>query len=185
MLKKKVYYFFHNFLFILSYVHHFPGQRNTFKRQGFRGAYFRSFSHDLRSPERDTTAHACRFSCFFCAAYGLLLTQTRTQCSNSASRAIAMLEKSAKISPNACAVVSLSDEHGHAENSYIFVNDATFAFGACGLSAHTAPIKMAIANHVEQPFAQNHHLPESKCMFVRLFRQTFGRFSLVQRIISL
>ena len=31
-----------------------------------------------------------------------------------------------------------------------FVNDTTFAFGACGLSAHTAPIKMAIANHVEQ-----------------------------------
>ena len=46
----------------------------------------------------------------FCAAYGLLLTQTRTQCSNSASRAIAMLEKSAKISPNACAVVSLPGE---------------------------------------------------------------------------
>ena len=61
-----------------------------------------------------------------------------------------MLEKSAKISPNACAVVSLPDEHGHAENSYIFVNDATFAFGACGLSAHTAPIKMVIATHVEQ-----------------------------------
>ena len=37
-----------------------------------------------------------------------------------------MLEKSAKISPNACAVVSLPDEHGHAENSYIFVNDADF-----------------------------------------------------------
>ena len=36
------------------------------------------------------------------------------------------------------------------ENSYIFVNDATFAFGACGLSAHTAPIKMVIATHVEQ-----------------------------------
>ena len=57
------------------------------------------------------------------------------------------------------------------------VNDATFAFGACGLSAHTAPIKMAIANHVEQPFAQNHHLPESKCRSLRLCGQTFGRFS--------
>ena len=39
---------------------------------------------------------------------------------------------------------------GHTQNSYIFVNDATFAFGACELSAHTAPIKMAIATHVEQ-----------------------------------
>ena len=38
-----------------------------------------------------------------------------------------MLEKSAKISPNAWAVVSLPDEHGHAENSYIFVSDADFA----------------------------------------------------------
>ena len=108
------------------------------------------FPHDRHSPGRDTTAQACRFSCFFCAAYGLLLTQTRTQCSNSASRAIAMLEKSAKISPNAWAVVSLPDEHCHAENSYIFANDLVLAFGACGLSAHTAPIKMAIATHVEQ-----------------------------------
>ena len=104
-------------------MHHFPGQRNTFQRQGFRVAYFRSFSHDLRSTERDTTVQACRFSCFFCAAYGLLLTQTLTQCSNSASRAIAMLEKSAKISPNAWAVVSLSNECGHVENSYVFIND--------------------------------------------------------------
>ena len=61
-----------------------------------------------------------------------------------------MLEKSAKNSPNAWAVVSLPDEHGHAENSYIFANDLVLAFGACGLSAHTAPIKMAIATHVEQ-----------------------------------
>ena len=38
-----------------------------------------------------------------------------------------MLEKSAKISPNAWAAVSLPDEHGHAENSYIFSNDADFA----------------------------------------------------------
>ena len=68
------------------------------------------FPHDRHSPRRDTTVQACRFSCFFCAAYGLLLTQTRTQCSNSASRATAMLEKSAKISPNAWTVVSLSGE---------------------------------------------------------------------------
>ena len=108
------------------------------------------FPHDRHSPGRDTTAQACRFSCFFCAAYGLLLTQTRTRCSNSASRAIAMLEKSAKISPNAWAVVSLPDKCGHAENSYIFANDLVLAFGACGLSAHTTPIKMAIATHVEQ-----------------------------------
>ena len=27
-----------------SHVHRFPGQRNTFKRQSFRIAYFRSFS---------------------------------------------------------------------------------------------------------------------------------------------
>ena len=108
------------------------------------------FPHDRHSPGRDTTAQACRFSCFFCAAYGLLLTQTRTQCSNSASRAIAMLEKSAKISPNAWAVVSLPDEHGHTENSYIFSKDVMLTFGACGLSAHTAPIKMKIATHVEQ-----------------------------------
>ena len=109
------------------------------------------FPHGLRSTERDTPVQACRFSCFFCAAYGLLLTQTRTQCSNSASRAIAMLEKSAKISPNACAVVSLPDKCGHAENSYIFANDLVLAFGACGLSAHTTLINMAIATHVEQP----------------------------------
>ena len=84
------------------------------------------FPHDLRSPGRDTTAQACRFSCFFCAAYGLLLTQTRTQCSNSASRAIAMLEKTAKISPNVCAGISLSNECGHVENSYVLINDANF-----------------------------------------------------------
>ena len=39
---------------------------------------------------------------------------------------------------------------GHAENSYIFANAIMLAFGACGLSAHTAPIKMAIATHIEQ-----------------------------------
>ena len=81
------------------------------------------FPHDRHSPRRDTTVQACRFSCFFCAAYGLLLTQTRTQCSNSASRAIAMLEKTAKISPNVCAGISLSNECGHVENSYVFIND--------------------------------------------------------------
>ena len=81
------------------------------------------FPHDHHSPGRDTTAQECRFSCFFCAAYGLLLTQTRTQCSNSASRAIAMLEKTAKISPNVCAGISLSNECGHVENSYVFIND--------------------------------------------------------------
>ena len=81
------------------------------------------FPYDRYSSERDTTAQACRFSCFFCAAYGLLLTQTRTQCSNSASRAIAMLEKSTKISPNVCAGIFLSNECGHVENSYVFIND--------------------------------------------------------------
>ena len=90
------------------------------------GRLLPEFSHGLCSPERDTTAQACRFSCFFCAAYGLLLTQTRTQCSNSASRAIAMLEKSAKISPNVCAGISLSNECGHVENSYVLINDANF-----------------------------------------------------------
>ena len=84
------------------------------------------FPHDRHSPGRDTTAQACRFSCFFCAAYGLLLPRTRALRSNSASRAIAMLEKSAKISPNACAVVSLPDKRGHAENSYVFINNTTF-----------------------------------------------------------
>ena len=47
-------------------------------------------------------------------------------------------------------MVSLPDEHGHAENSYIFSKDVMLTFGACGLSAHTAPIKMKIATHVEQ-----------------------------------
>ena len=122
-------------------MHRFPGQRNTFKPQGFWVAYFRSFLHDHFSSGRDTTAQACRFSCFFCAAYGLLLTQTRTRCSNSASRAIAMLEKSAKISPNACAVVSLPNKCGHAENSYIFANDVMLVLGTCVLSAHTASVK--------------------------------------------
>ena len=41
-------------------------------------ASFRSFLYDRHSPGRDTTTQACRFSCFFCAAYGLLLPQTRT-----------------------------------------------------------------------------------------------------------
>ena len=68
------------------------------------------FPHDRHSPRRDTAVQACRFSCFFCAAYGLLLPRTRALRSNSASRAIAMLEKSAKISPNARTVVSLSGE---------------------------------------------------------------------------
>ena len=117
---------FYQSLFVGSYVHRFFIRRSTFQRQGFRVTYFRSFSHDRHSPGRDTTAQACRFSCFFCAAYRLLLTQTRTQCSNSASRAIAMLEKSAKISPNACAVVSLPDKRGHVENSYIFLYFAVF-----------------------------------------------------------
>ena len=107
------------------------------------------FPHDRHSPGRDTTAQACRFSCFFCAAYGLLLTQTRTQCSNSASRAIAMLEKYAEISPNAWAVVSLPDKRGHAENSYIFSKDVMLTFGVCGLFAHITPVKVT-AVHVEQ-----------------------------------
>ena len=149
---------------------HFPTAR-------FSGHLLPEFFHDRLSSERDIPAQACRFSCFFCAAYGLLWTQTRTRCSNSASRAIAMLEKSAKISPNAWAVVSLPDEHGHTENSYIFSKDVMLTFGACGLFAHAAPIKMAIANHVEQPFAQDNHLPKSKCRSLRLCGQTFGRFS--------
>ena len=89
-------------------MHHFPGQRYTSQRHSFGSISSGVFPHDRHSPGRDTTSQACRFSCFFCAAYGLLLPQTRTQCSNSASRAIAMLEKSAKISPNACEMVSLS-----------------------------------------------------------------------------
>ena len=56
------------------------------------------------------------------AAYRLLYKQTRTRCSNSASRAIAMLEKTAKIFPNVCAGISLSNECGHVENSYVFIN---------------------------------------------------------------
>ena len=98
------------------------------------------------SPERDTTAQACRFSCFFCAAYELLLTQTRTQCSNSASRAITLLEKSAKISPNAWTVVSRSGECRSCRKLLHFCK----RYNVCGLFAHTAPIKMAIATHVEQ-----------------------------------
>ena len=49
---------------------------------------------------------------------------------------------------------------GHVENSYIFLYFAVFSclpvnhtkseFGACGLFAHVAPVKMAIATHVEQ-----------------------------------
>ena len=35
-----------------------------------------------------------------------------------------MLEKSAKISPNVWVVVSLPGEHGHAENSYIYIDFA-------------------------------------------------------------
>ena len=81
-----------------------------------------------------------------------------------------MLEKSAKISPNAWVMVSLPGEHGHAENSYIFANDVTLTFGACGLFAHTAPIKMAIANYVEQPFAQNDYLSEIKVQISPLVR---------------
>ena len=61
------------------------------------GGLLPEFFHARLSSERDIPAQACRFSCFFCAAYRLLLTQTRTQCSNSASRAIAMLANPAKI----------------------------------------------------------------------------------------
>ena len=104
------------------YVHHFPGQRSRIPTARL-GWLLPEFFHDRLSSERDIPAQACRFSCFFCAAYGLLLTQTRASRSNSASRAIAMLEKSAKISPNAWAVVSLSNECGHVENSYVFIND--------------------------------------------------------------
>ena len=39
-----------------------------------------------------------------------------------------MLEKAAKISPNAWVVVSLPEEHGHAENSYIFPYFAIFSY---------------------------------------------------------
>ena len=60
-----------------------------------------------------------------------------------------MLEKSAKISPNGWAVVSLPDEHGHAENSYIFSKDVMLTFGVCGLFAHITPVKVT-AVHVEQ-----------------------------------
>ena len=97
------------FLFFGLYVHRFPGQRDRIPTARL-GWLLPEFFHDRLSSERDIPAQACRFSCFFCAAYGLLLPQTRTQCSNSAPRAIAMLEKSAKISPNACAVVSLLGE---------------------------------------------------------------------------
>ena len=36
----------------------FPVTGTDSQPQGFRVAYFRSFSHDLRSPERDTTVQA-------------------------------------------------------------------------------------------------------------------------------
>ena len=49
---------------------------------------------------------------------------------------------------------------GHAGNSFVFLHFAVFScltvnhtkseFGACGLFAHVAPVKMAIATHVEQ-----------------------------------
>ena len=106
-------------------MHHFPGQRSKVPTARLEWL-LPEFFHDRLSSERDIPAQACRFSCFFCAAYGLLLTQTRTQCSNSASRAIAMLEKSAKNSPNVCAGISLSNECGHVENSYVLINDANF-----------------------------------------------------------
>ncbi|MDO5390053.1 MAG: hypothetical protein Q4F24_03025 [Eubacteriales bacterium] len=67
-----------------------------------------------------------------------------------------MLEKSAKISPNACAVVSLPDEHGHAENSYFFLYFVIFSSLTInntkffGRFAHVAPVK-ATAIRVEQP----------------------------------
>ena len=105
-------------------MHHFPGQRSRIPTARL-GWLLPEFFHDRLSSERDIPAQACRFSCFFCAAYGLLLTQTRTRCSNSASRAIAMLEKTAKISPNVCAGLSLSNECGHVENSYVFAGHGT------------------------------------------------------------
>ena len=150
-------------------MHRFSWSTKHFPPAGVGGLLPEFFSCPS-SFERDTTAQACRFSCFFCAAYGLLLTQTRTWCSNSASRAIAMLEKTVKISPNVCAGISLSNECGHVENSYIFSKDVMLTFGACGLSAHTAPIKMAIANYVEQPFAQNDYLSEIKVQISPLVR---------------
>ena len=106
-------------------MHRFSWSTKHFPPAGV-GGLLPEFFHDRLSSERDIPAQACRFSCFFCAAYGLLLTQTRTWCSNSASRAIAMLEKTVKISPNVCAGISLSNECGHVENSYVLINDANF-----------------------------------------------------------
>ena len=143
IIKLKSEYF--NSLFVGLYVHRFSGQRDRIPTARL-GWLLPEFFHDRLSSERNIPAQACRFSCFFCAAYGLLLTQTRTQCSNSASRAITLLEKSAKISPNAWTVVSRSGECRSCRKLLHFCK----RYNVCGLFAHTAPIKMAIATHVEQ-----------------------------------
>ena len=134
------------------------------------------FPHDRHSPGRDTTAQACRFSCFFCAAYGLLLTQTRTRCSNSASRAIAMLEKTAKISPNVCAGISLSNECGHVENSYVFINDTDgriWGRSCVQLSPNKRQCQQIRTAHLHKSITFHNQ----KCGYLRFRGQTFGRFS--------
>ena len=82
------------------YVHHFSGQRNTFKRQGwvwcFRTAICTGEAFHIKC---DLSACAGNLLIFLfgCAAYGLLFKQTRALRSNSVFKAIAMLAKPAKI----------------------------------------------------------------------------------------
>ena len=90
----------HNSLFFGMYVHHFPGQRNTFKRQGlawgFRTAICTGEAFRIKC---DLSACAVNLLIFLfgCAAYGLLFKRTRAMRSNSVFKAIAMLAKPAKI----------------------------------------------------------------------------------------
>ena len=80
------------------------------------------------SPERDTTTQACRFSCFFCAAYGLLLPQTRTG-AQTVRREQSLCSKNLRKflqMPGQCYPSQVS--MGHVENSCVFLY---FAIVSC------------------------------------------------------
>ena len=118
------------------------------------GGLLPEFFHARLSSERDIPAQACRFSCFFCAAYGLLLTQTRTRCSNSVCKAIAMLANPAKICQrsafgsgdictlimkvvNLCKWAVLLSRTWGWNCVRIFPVFTNFGFCACSISAHS------------------------------------------------
>ena len=92
---------FYQFLFVGLYVHHFPGQRDRIPtaRFGLRVSERPICTGKVFYIKCDISASAGNLLIFLsgCAAYRLLYKQTRTRCSNSVCKAIAMLANPAKI----------------------------------------------------------------------------------------